>query len=83
MLAWKLSGEAAVVAKNVCLPLVDNHENMRPYGIVQLFTLPHPSKLSKYDKYSINNIKTIKFQRRKTDISFNVIKKFKLKLLIF
>jgi hypothetical protein len=41
---FKLSGEAAVEAKNVCLPLIENHQTMKPHGIVQLFILPHPNR---------------------------------------
>lgn len=41
---FKLSGEASVEAKNVCLPLIDNHQTMKPFGIAQLFILPHPNK---------------------------------------
>ena len=40
----KLSGEAALEAKNVCLPLIDNHQVMRPFGIVQLFSVQHPPR---------------------------------------
>ncbi len=43
-LCKKLSGEAAIEAKNVCLPLIDNHQTMRPTGIVQLFITPHPNR---------------------------------------
>ncbi|CAK1547015.1 unnamed protein product [Leptosia nina] len=41
---YKLSGSAAIKAKNVCLSLVDRHTRTRRGATVQLLTAPHPPR---------------------------------------
>lgn len=43
----QLTGTPALKSKNVCLPLVDDHTSVHNHGMVQLFTHPHPHKLSR------------------------------------
>ena len=41
---YKLTGAAAVLAKNVCLPLVVPRLKMHNSGMIQLFRSPHPRR---------------------------------------
>ncbi|XP_012942081.1 WD repeat-containing protein 81 [Aplysia californica] len=45
---FKLSGAAAIKAKNVHLHLVDQHTYLTPHGAVQLFQQPHPQRASQH-----------------------------------
>lgn len=42
---YKLEGKAARHAKNVHLGLVDDHKDLKNYGIVQLFNKHHPKRI--------------------------------------
>ncbi|CAG2226311.1 WDR81 [Mytilus edulis] len=44
---FKLSGIVAVKEKNINLQLVDDHKNITNHGVVQLFTEPHPYRITK------------------------------------
>lgn len=41
---YKLEGKAAKHAKNVHLALVDDHKDLKSYGVVQLFNKHHPKR---------------------------------------
>ncbi|KAJ1969399.1 hypothetical protein IWQ62_000652 [Dispira parvispora] len=43
---YKLTGKAAVRAKNVALPLVPGYKEFRKHGVKQIFMEPHPPKLA-------------------------------------
>ncbi|KAK9885175.1 hypothetical protein WA026_010684 [Henosepilachna vigintioctopunctata] len=56
---YKLSGNAAVKAKNVCLHLADDHTYLTKSGIVQLFNHPHPCRYSPSQMVSVIPIRAV------------------------
>ncbi|CAG8476604.1 12165_t:CDS:10 [Acaulospora morrowiae] len=53
----RLSGDDAVEAKNVALPLLDGQNSFMKHGITQLFSDPHPQKIvnSAHESVSVTN----------------------------
>ncbi|XP_034242666.1 WD repeat-containing protein 81 isoform X2 [Thrips palmi] len=74
---YKLSGAAAVKAKNVCLHLVDSHTTLNSSGVVQLFTQPHPQKVcaspywGKVPPRIISPLKGARIERESADEEFS------------
>lgn len=62
----QLSGPSAVKAKNVYLKLVDQHKTLQNYGVIQLFTQPHPHRLS-FDK----SLSPLPVRVKQTEVSLN------------
>lgn len=44
-MSLRLSGQAAVKSKSICLHLVNQRTNLPNSGVVQLFVSPHPQKV--------------------------------------
>ncbi|XP_071495661.1 WD repeat-containing protein 81-like [Diadema antillarum] len=68
----KLSGPAAVRAKNVVLCVVDQHTQPASNGVVQLFNVPHPKRFSP-SPYMTLAAPTIERPRTKLDVGPSVV----------
>ena len=62
--SYKLSGQAAIEAKNVCLELIDGHKTFTDHGIVQLFSKPHPERVCTPTKYISAKAPEILYKQR-------------------
>ncbi|KAG0015463.1 WD repeat-containing protein 81 [Podila clonocystis] len=72
---YRLSGPGAIEAKNVALSLFPGQSDFMKHGVIQLFTDPHPQKLSNWSLSKVDFLKSLSAAQTSLEKASKIIKR--------